>query len=192
MAPAREPGSPTIIDITNANIAAEAERQRLEEEKRRKAEENAAKGMDPSGRKLKAKDRPDDPNAPKPRQLIPEGSAAQTKLTTNPVSFVRAALRNDGKEGGWAVLKEPLRAVDAGLTRIVEGSGETVIWAGLSAYSATEKAIKKVTGAALPALPKSWDPLEKEYRPCWCRGRLPPDQGRRSQLRQHGPGPALR
>jgi hypothetical protein len=164
MAPAREPGSPTIIDITNANIAAEAERQRLEEEKRRKAEENAAKGMDPSGRKLKAKDRPDDPNAPKPRQLIPEGSAAQTKLTTNPVSFVRAALRNDGKEGGWAVLKEPLRAVDAGLTRIVEGTGETVIWAGLSAYSATEKAIKKVTGAALPALPKSWDPLEKEYR----------------------------
>jgi hypothetical protein len=164
MAPAREPGSPTIIDITNANIAAEAERQRLEEEKRRKAEENAAKGMDPSGRKLKAKDRPDDPNAPKPRQLIPEGSAAQTKLTTNPVSFVRAALRNDGKEGGWAVLKEPLRAVDAGLTRIVEGTGETVIWAGLSAYSATEKAIKKVTGAALPALPKSWDPLENEYR----------------------------
>jgi hypothetical protein len=164
MAPAREPGSPTIIDITNANIAAEAERQRLEEEKRRKAEENAAKGMDPSGRKLKAKDRPDDPNAPKPRQLIPEGSAAQTKLTTNPVSWARAALRNDGKEGGWAVLKEPLRAVDAGLTRIVEGTGETVIWAGLSAYSATEKAIKKVTGAALPALPKSWDPLEKEYR----------------------------
>ena len=164
MAPAREPGSPTITDITNANVAAEAERLRLEEEERRKARENAARGMDPSGRKLKAKDRPVDPNAPKPRQLIPEGSAAQTKLTTNPVSWARAALRNDGKEGGWAVLKEPLRAVDAGLTRIVEGIGETAMWAGLSAYSATEKAIKKVTGAALPALPKSWDPLEKEYR----------------------------
>jgi hypothetical protein len=164
MAPAREPGSPTITDITNANVAAEAERQRLEEEKRRKAKENAAKGMDPSGRKLKAKDRPVDPNAPKPRQLIPTGSTAQTKLTTNPVTWARAALRNDGKEGGWAVLKEPLRAVDAGLTRIVEGVGETAMWAGLGAYSASQKAIQKVTGAALPELPKTWDPLEKEYR----------------------------
>ena len=164
MAPAREPGSPTITDITNANVAAEAERRRLEEEKRRKAKENAAKGMDPSGRKLKAKDRPVDPNAPKPRQLIPEGSTAQTKITTNPVTWARAALRNDGKEGGWAVLKEPLRAVDAGLTRIVEGVGETAMWAGLGAYSASQKAIKKVTGASLPELPKTWDPLEKEYR----------------------------
>ena len=164
MAPAREPGSPTITDITNANIAAEAERKRQEEEKRRKARENAAKGMDPSGRKLKAKGRPVDPNAPKPRQLIPEGSAAQTKIGTNPVSWARAALRNDGKEGGWTVLKEPLRAVDAGLTRIVEGVGEIAMRAGLSAYSASQKAIKKVTGTALPALPKTWDPLEKEYR----------------------------
>jgi len=173
MAPAREPGSPTITDITNANVAAEAERQRLEEEKRRKAKENAAKGMDPSGRKLKAKDRPVDPNAPTPRQIFPEGSAAQTKLTTNPVTWARAALRNDGKEGGWAVLKEPLRAVDTGLTRIVEGVAETTLWAGLGAYSLAQRGLNqtlnkslvgKVLGVPLPELPKTWDPLEKEYR----------------------------
>jgi hypothetical protein len=162
--PSRSLGLPTITESTDANIAAEKERQRLEEEKRRKAAANLAKGMDPSGRKLKAKDRPIDPNAPKPRKLIPEGSAAQTKIGTNPVSWARAALRNDGNEGGFAVIKEPLRALDAGLTQIVEGIGETAIWGGLSAYSATEKALKKVSGMALPELPKSWDPLEKEYR----------------------------
>jgi hypothetical protein len=164
MAPAQDPRELTSQEITATKVAALEERRRLEEEKRRKAKENAAKGMDPSGRKLKAKDRPVDPNAPKPRQLIPEGSAAQTKITLNPVSRVRAALRNDGNEGGWAVLKEPLRAVDAGLTRIVEGVGETAMWAGLGAYSASQRAIKKVTGASLPELPKTWDPLEKEYR----------------------------
>lgn len=164
MAPAREPGSPTITDTTNANIAAEAERRRREEEKRRKAAENAARGLDPNGRPLKAKDRPIDPNAPKPRKLIPDKGPGFKPFIPSPVDLVRQAIRNDGKEGGFAVLKEPLRALDTGLTQILEGVGQTALWAGLGAYSATEKAVRKVTSLDLPDLPKSWDPLEKEYR----------------------------
>jgi len=163
MAPAREPGSPTITDITNANRAAEEERRRREEEKRRKAAENAARGMDPNGRPLKAKDRPIDPRAPKPRKLIPDKPTWEPVIPS-PVTLIRRAIANDGKEGGMAVLKEPLRALDAGITRMIEGVGETALWAGLSAYSAGVRAHKKVTGIALPELPKSWDPLEKEYR----------------------------
>jgi hypothetical protein len=161
--PSRSFGLPTITESTDANIAAEKERQRLEEEKRRKTADNLAKGMDPSGRKLKAKDRPIDPNAPKPRKLIPD-KPTWKPLIPNPVDLVRKAIANDGNEGGMAVIKEPLRALDAGLTQIVEGIGETAIWGGLGAYSASEKALKKVSGMALPELPKSWDPLEKEYR----------------------------
>ena len=165
MAPAREPGSPTITDITNANAAAEAEaeRKRLEEEKRRKAAENASKGMDPSGRKLKAKDRPVAPNAIQPRKLFTR-KEIQNQITTNPISWFRAALRNDGKEGGWAVPKEILRTGDKGFTGVVEGISEFAIWGGLTAYSATQKAVNKVLGAKLPELPKTFDPLEKEYR----------------------------
>jgi hypothetical protein len=165
MAPARDPSLPTITEITAANAAAaEKERQRLEEEKRRKAAENLAKGMDPSGRKIKAKDRPIDPNAPQPRKIIPDTGPGFKSLIPDPVELFRKVTANDGKEGVFAVIKEPLRALDAGLTQIVEGIGETAIWGGLSAYSVTEKALKKVSGMALPELPKSWDPLEKEYR----------------------------
>jgi hypothetical protein len=165
--PARDSSLPTITESSDARIAAEKERQRLEEEKRKKAAANLARGMDPNGRKLKAKDRPIDPNAPQPRKLIPDTGVTTKPLIPfipNPVEMVRKAIANDGKEGGFAVIKEPLRALDAGLTGILEGIGETAIWGGLGAYSATEKAVKKVSGMALPELPKSWDPLEKEYR----------------------------
>jgi hypothetical protein len=167
MDPARDEGLPTISDTYDASVAAEKERKRKEEERRRKAAENAARGMDPNGRPLKAKDRPANPNAPKPRVLAdpnkPKGKGLPIP-DLNPLNLGRRLIQNDGKEGGWAVIKEPLRALDKGFTGVVEGIGEFAIWGGLAGYSATQRTVDKVLKTSLPDLPKSWDPLEKEYR----------------------------
>jgi hypothetical protein len=165
-----EPASlllPSAANPSPEDIAAEKERKRKEQELKaqaelaRKTQANKVKGLDPSGRKLKAKDKPQaDPNPP--RTLVPE--SVQTKITANPVSLARAALRNDGKEGAMAIIKEPLRAIDTGITGMLEGIAQTALWGATSVYSLGQKNINKVLGTALPALPKTWDPLEKEYR----------------------------
>ena len=152
-------------------MAAEAERKRKEEEKRRKAAENAKRGLDPNGRRLKAKDRPGEPN--KPRNLIKQRKApnfgdlmrgiTQGEIP-DAVELGRSLIKDDGKEGGWGIPKEILRAADKGITGFIEGVGEVAIWGHLTQYSAAQRALKKVSGIALPELPKSWDPLEKEYR----------------------------
>lgn len=163
MDPVFDPGQPNLEDRYQTRLTEEEEKRRKEEEKRRKAAENASKGMDPLGRKLKAKDRPVAPNAIQPRKLITH-KKGQNEIDVRPITWMRAALRNDGKEGGWAVPKEIMRMADKGSTGVVEGIAEFAIWGGLTAYSATEKAVNKVLGAKLPELPKTFDPLEKEYR----------------------------
>ena len=165
-----EPASlllPSVSDPSDEDIAAEKERKRKEQELKaqaelaKKAQANKVKGLSPSGQRLKAKDKPQAAPNP-PRKLVPE--SVQTKITANPVSWVRAALRNDGKEGAMAIIKEPLRAIDTGITGMLEGVAQTALWGATSVYSLGQKNINKVLGTALPALPKTWDPLEKEYR----------------------------
>jgi len=171
-----EPANLLLPSVTNPgpeDIAAEEERKRKERELRakaalaQKAQANKVKGLSPSGRKLKAKDKPQPAAPTPPRKLLPDN--LEDKAPWLPISWARKALKDDGKEGALGLIKETARVADAAITQMVEGVAETALWGATSAYSFIQKntnksLIAKIAGGPLPALPKSWDPLEKEYR----------------------------
>lgn len=150
------------------DIAAEEERKRKEREQKAQADlakktlTNKAKGLDPTGRPLKAKDKPQ-PQTPQPRKLLTDKNRFKPAIP-GVVDLFRMVTKNGDKEGLWAVAKEPLRILDKGFTGVVEGTAEFALWGASTAYSVAQRNLNKVAGTQLPALPKTWDPLEKEYR----------------------------